>query len=280
MKLIDFTRPIESFEQAVNEVVALMTMQTPRPGNEMAVDVLPSYFDGAELFAKRYHGWFRSDDSIFFRNTPLDILPKIDVSWISEVIGENQLIVARMRKIERKEARGRVHQCFRRYLMEGCIGNIPYDGRFTSGRNYFTSDDGKYWIAIGDTKRLEHGPRPAEPELMAQLALAPGIALTQHYEWRVTLGYHGCVSIGLPTTPAGCREVFKLRDIPEGKARREALRNFVCEHTRKHPATDDEEARIVVREHLRGSTRFNWNGLRCTIHPAQADLIRLGLTRK
>lgn len=279
MRMIDFRTPIESFEQAVNEVVALMTMQTPAPSYDLGVDVPISYFDGAELYADRYRKWFMDDNKQFLTSATPDILPHIDVTVISDVDGADEMVVTRFRSINRKDARGRVFQVFKRFLYEQSTGSIRYDGKFTSGRNYFTSDDGKHWLVIGDTKRMQR-VQPAPPDVNSRLWIAAPIALTQHYEWKVTLGYQGCISIGIPTTPTGCREVFKLRDIPEGKARREALRNFVCEHTRRHPATDDEEARIVVREHLRGSSRFNWNGLRCTIHPAQADLIRLGLTRK
>jgi hypothetical protein len=41
----------------------------------------------------------------------------------------------------------------------------------------------------------------------------------------------------------------------------------------KEPYGDQQES-VRVREHLRGATRFNWNGLLCEIKPSRYDIER------
>ena len=55
------------------------------------------------------------------------------------------------------------------------------------------------------------------------------------------------------------KELFALRDVPDGKKRRVALRNWVSRHlrrTQKNPSVKTE-----VRRHLRGREDFSWFGM-------------------
>lgn len=59
------------------------------------------------------------------------------------------------------------------------------------------------------------------------------------------------------------RELFSLRDVPDGLKRRAALRHWVARHMRRAPRA--EEKSIEVKHHLRGRESFDWFGIRGTI---------------
>jgi hypothetical protein len=102
-----------------------------------------------------------------------------------------------------------------------------------------------------------------------QLRIMLGIAFTRYYEWTVTIGRPDGMKVLLVTDPIGARAAFKLREIPEVKTRRDALRNWVREHWRKNrPGHDD----IHVRQHLRGAQEFDWADLHCQITPSRYDI--------
>jgi hypothetical protein len=98
------------------------------------------------------------------------------------------------------------------------------------------------------------------------------LAFVRRYDWTVSLGHGDGPCVRFDTDPIGAREVFRLRDIPEGASRRAALRHWVAEHWRKRRSDPAEEAK--VRAHLRGATEFTWNGLRCKIKPSEYDAER------
>lgn len=104
------------------------------------------------------------------------------------------------------------------------------------------------------------------------MEMAFTMALVPRYHWCVDIGFHG-PAVTFVTDPVGAREVFSLRDLPEGRSRRAALRHWVKEHWRKKRT--DPLSVAAVREHLRGATQFSWNGLNCRIRPAAYDLERL-----
>lgn len=93
--------------------------------------------------------------------------------------------------------------------------------------------------------------------------------------WTVDLRYESSQvgAVRMLTDPLGAREVFALREIPNGKARRSAIRHWVRGHYRQSRV--DPESRTFVTKHLRGVSRFNWNGLECTIRPALSELEQL-----
>lgn len=61
------------------------------------------------------------------------------------------------------------------------------------------------------------------------------------------------------------KELFSLRDIPEGLKRRAALRHWVAKHMRRKPTNPHEL--VEVKKHLRGRERFSWFGIEGEIFP-------------
>lgn len=124
------------------------------------------------------------------------------------------------------------------------------------------------WVNI-DARRA--GSSRLDDYWSAQIQVALGCGMFLRSRWTVYLA-DGGLGVTFPTDEVGAQEVFRLRDIPEGKARRAALRAWVTEHWRVNPQRPDEE--VLVREHLRGAQAFDWSGLHCRITPSDDDFAR------
>jgi hypothetical protein len=136
--------------------------------------------------------------------------------------------------------------------------------------------DGGFSRDWGGGADFDYSPTGDDLEACANVAL--GVALTRFYEWTVTVGRPGGLRLLFVTDPIGAREAFKLREVPDGKNRRDALRNWVSEHWRKKRQSEEES--FKVRSHLRGTIRFKWNDLDCEITPSAYDLHRDELLRE
>lgn len=90
--------------------------------------------------------------------------------------------------------------------------------------------------------------------------------------WSVKFSLPQSPSVSIPTDPTGVKELLRMRDVPDGKSRREALKHWVKEHFRKN--RNDPSVEHSVRAHLRGADCCNWFGLMCKIVPSKIDLAR------
>ncbi|GAJ22337.1 unnamed protein product, partial [marine sediment metagenome] len=112
--------------------------------------------------------------------------------------------------------------------------------------------------------------------------MAYQMALTNYYEWYVFIREHpDAVGIKVPILPESSKEIFQLRNIPEGQERKKAICNFVRQHYRTIKAAyNEEERQVLVRKHLRGETKFNWRGLEVNIIPADYDIMKTRTRKK
>ena len=114
------------------------------------------------------------------------------------------------------------------------------------------------------------------PDEMKRKSIACGFMCsavwTRQFFWHVAISYDNSPGIIFPTDPIGASEIFRLRDIPEGKKRRAAIRNWVKEHYRCYNRGTEKEREILIRKHVRGAQTFSWNGLNCAIFPAKDGL--------
>jgi hypothetical protein len=122
-------------------------------------------------------------------------------------------------------------------------------------------DDARQDLAVDDAVRMHHS-----------------IAFRHRYLWHVAVGIEGRYAVSFETDPTGSMEIFKDRDLPEGKSRRAALRNWVGQHWRKRRT--NPEADIFVKKHLRGAVRFNWRGFDCHVTPPQYEIEQLVKTQR
>jgi hypothetical protein len=145
---------------------------------------------------------------------------------------------------------------------------VSRDGTYTSA-NYFLGylPTQRRWVSTTLSAELTPGTFHEGIDEMAHVAC--GILLDRYARWRVVIAYEKGPSVSLITDAAGAQDFFRFRDVPEGRARHTALAHWVQEHWRKH--RQDENLEILVRQHLRGETRFTWHGLRVEIKVSQAD---------
>lgn len=102
-----------------------------------------------------------------------------------------------------------------------------------------------------------------------RIGTALGLLYCNEFYWTAEIGYQYKPSVKFQCTPEGSKELFRLRDIPEGKQRRTAIKHWVGGH---HRTAKGGNKNIQIEKYLRGETDFTWNGLRCTIRPSPSDL--------
>lgn len=214
------------------------------------------------------------DDSDWWIFPPEDCKP--DVVWplevgvvIEQAGPDKNLQVSRTRTITAKDARGYATR-FSPFMVRTDHAAV-WDGKFCSSSTVMAWLGGRWVDAIdrfNGHMYAKNGPTPADDCVPCNLAT--GVALRQRYEWAVSLGLEHSPSIRFTTDPTGIRDVFRIRDLPEGKDRREALLTWVTDHWRQD--RHDPDVETYVRKHLRGATAFSWRGMECELLPSRFDL--------
>jgi hypothetical protein len=116
----------------------------------------------------------------------------------------------------------------------------------------------------------------AHPGEAAALWVSMGIQFNRDYLWHAYLKLPGAeAGIMIPTTPHGARSLFRLRDYEAGASRRKALIHWVSEHSRRVRKDTEDETRVWVREHVRGTAKFRWQDMEGAVYPAAYDLRRI-----
>ena len=184
---------------------------------------------------------------------PLDIA----VAFRPEVEPTDMTIVHRLRTISTKDARAKGAVRFSPTMVMHSKVGLFDSGKAETGEAPFAFVNGSWIPAVTWlTKSMGHD------RYIHNLA---GLALMMRYEWSVWLGHGDGPRVRFLSDPAGARAAFALRDVPPGRQRRAALRNWVEGHWRKKRRDPDDKA--WVTKHLRGATDFEWSGLRCRIQP-------------
>jgi len=185
---------------------------------------------------------------------------------------ESKYIAQHISRVKPKDVRGKV-DTIPEYLLRNRILFITPKLEVFKETLYLGSNDGYKWCDIG-RKRVNGQQRNFSNSdyWSTRIQLLSGAIFEQDYYWYVDIGYQGQMELSFVTTPEGSKEIFRLRDIPNGRERRAALRNWVESHWRKSKI--DQTESIKVREHLRGAIEFDWNGLHVRIRPSTEDLKR------
>lgn len=174
----------------------------------------------------------------------------------------------KVRAVPLKEIRG-LFRPLSGNIIERTTADIFSDGKYRTERAYCELR-GDRWYEVGAPIAIE--PVAFTDEECVGVWMHKSLALTTEYDWQIEIAYNyaDLPSISLVTDPIGSRGIFKLRDVPEGKSRREALRNWVSGHWRRGVTQDKPE--IHIWPFLRGAEEFTWNGLYCKIQPSAYDL--------
>lgn len=103
--------------------------------------------------------------------------------------------------------------------------------------------------------------------------LAPfacGVEQSKRGYWQVLTKFDTvCPRLTLLTDATGVKDFWKLRDIPEGRKRRDALLHWVSDHWRKDRTDPDVE--VYVRRHMRGSEDIKQGQFEAKVTPSEVD---------
>jgi hypothetical protein len=243
----------------------------------------PQFFNGAEPLLMDendvpiFHQGVTDDYGFFMDAHPDDLDGRVDVATVS-LDGEGgdwregRFAITRLRGLNAADVRGRAKRIMKHFVE---VSRVWVRGETTAlaSRHLMGSNGDCRWTALEPWYEAD-AVIDREWSRLVQALL--GVQFTRRYYWSVELGYVGLPALRFPTDPIGAREIFRLRDIPEGKARREALRHWVRAHWRRRREGGDP---VAVREFLRGQTTFVWEGLRCTLRPSNFDRDRDALAR-
>jgi hypothetical protein len=228
---------------------------------KQSAEVPPSAFHNCDVLTHKLS--VGNEDSLYDPTATLaDVDGVLDASFVSSLTDSSEgVYLWRIRTVSTRVARGRIsprHAIFGGRIVEFSHGLFPHQSVFTSGRIY-ASVKGTRMLVV-DTSRPGMLGKDVEAQFPdGETRFRLGAAVTQQFDrpmqWRAIVGRPKGVSIGVPTDPTGIRELFRKRESAGG--RRAPLVHWVADHYRKS-RKDDEDARIFVRQHLRGKTRFEW----------------------
>lgn len=231
-----------------------------------------SFFNGAEPLLPNYID-LKDDPSFLLTGVrPSDLSRPLDLSLVVQADGSNKFALTRIRQTSPKMLRGKVRE-FYPLVAELKDAHISQDGTYRIGLNYAGWTGSSWRVLSYMPDRVAPLSSKAQAELTTNLTYACMIQFTRRYNWVVRLGFDKQRTVSFTTDPLGAREVFRLRDIPEGKARRASLLHWVSAHWRKKRSDPQEE--FKVREHLRGAKEFAWNGMYCSIQPSEYEQDKL-----
>jgi hypothetical protein len=203
--------------------------------------------------------WFSPEECI------PDVIWPIDVGLIVEKGGRlGDLFLANVKTINMKEARPYASR-FSKFMIRLDYATES-DGRLIFGSDLFAWINNSWIDATKQFKRLRESNNSQGHVVSASIA----VALSQRYEWAISLSFKDTPSIRFATDPTGIKDMFRVRDLPEGKDRREALMTWITNHWRQKRHDPDME--IYVRKHLRGATQFNWKNMNIELTPSQFDI--------
>lgn len=286
--MIDFSKPCESFEQACAEFVDVTTGNVKMARGTVTQNS-PSFFTGVVPLHGRWGDWFfAKNDLLFVADTEgrLDLLKPIisgaesvDISLTRRAAGAGMRLggvgFVRVRTRRMSPAlRGKLvlSPPSGSVLIEISDGMLNSKG-WSCASDFMCFAAGRWRLLA---KAIDRRCRQVDDNAIAALVGAASVKFTLRYEWRVNIGPESGGSMNVVVGRESVPEIFRLRDVPEGKSRRSALLHFVSQHwKRSRGQAPTEDPAVFVREHLRGQTKFSWNGLRCEVMPPRYDVERL-----
>lgn len=211
------------------------------------------------------------EDRLFMQEYhPKLIKKRLDISLLVESADpmDNGLFgIRRIEKLNISALRGQ--KIYSEYALTESSGLLKNSGEFIGHKaiyNYNPITKGWQQLALNGWMR-DSKTDITTYNFLLSMALQE-FAYTDHF-WHVTLGYENGLRLKLRTDEEGSKEVFRLRDLPEGRARRTALKHWVSGHYRTRPK------QTKVKSFLRGAEEFVWNNLYYKIEPPLAILHEL-----
>jgi hypothetical protein len=248
----------------------------------------PTIFDGFELLSALDDDEFvlLGDNVLDQPVWPMDICVGSPMpNGLKEGWDEGTWQFRRLKTLNPKEWRGRLLKMTPK-MVDAYFLTTTAAGESVSARiAYGLAKDGAFELPTqhlgssiysGGIKVVPFGSDPRASDIETSranflLRSAGGFSLRRRYLWSVLIGEGIGPRARFVTDPVGIKEVFRLRDIPPGAARRKALLHWVRAHWRKRRSITPDD-RSWIRQHLSGQWSYVWNGLRCQIEPSVDDL--------
>jgi len=213
------------------------------------------------------------EDKTFFNPTecPPDLIWPINVGSISKR-NDNDITLSSVRTVNMKEVRGYASR-YSQYMVRMDHAQV-FDNKILNASSLWSWIGGAWVQSEVKTVHLKSGLierfNTTNSNEGLLINLSSSIALNQRYEWSASFSLIESPSIRFATDPTGIKDMFRLRDLPEGKDRRESLITWINDHWRQRRHDPDME--IYVRKHLRGATQFNWKDMNIELNPSQFDI--------
>jgi len=129
-------------------------------------------------------------------------------------------------------------------------------------------------LAEAKIKQWLQDPESPYRQTLKSFHMALQLSLTYYYEWSCYIKENkDSLGVRIPIHPSSSKEVFVMRNIPEGKSRKRAIVNFVKEHYRTIKGNGNER-KVLIEKHFRGDLKFNWRGLEVHVTPSPHDLMK------
>lgn len=214
-------------------------------------------FDG---FIPQNPELYDDEDFIFTDVSPRDLRNPVDICIYTpgQADGHTKAKqagqIAKLKSITSKELRKLTGQYFLNpYHLEICFDDYP---KIADGFLQYTKNGMKY-VEIGGYETTPYGKRHAV--FLSQCLL--GYQFNIENQCYVYLRPDGSeFGFKYPINDLRqLKELFSLREIPDGYKRRAALRHWVAKHLRRKPSNPEEK--IEVKDYLRGKETFEWCGI-------------------
>lgn len=155
--------------------------------------------------------------------------------------------------------------------MQADICYVRENGQYDTARTHFIKHNNTWKMYFPYNSENPLGSKDMDDKRTwdENIGVALGMLFCNEFYWTAEIGYQDNPSVKFHCTPEGSRELFRLRDVPEGKQRRTAIKHWVQTHSRIKSNYDES---ITIQKYLRGEMNFVWNGLKCIIRPSPSDL--------
>lgn len=228
-----------------------------------------------------------------------DMFPNLNIKLFN--LSGEQGYLSKYRFLEPKEKRNLLHY---KYVLSERVGLLDY-----GGQKWWTDENG---FGFNKMHKLESGlnvvvptpiclkkgfyfdPRESDKmvnkwlkeknswyyQTLTNLHMALQLSLTYDYEWSCYIRENSdSIGVRIPIHPSSSKEVFMMRNIPDGKSRRRAIVNFVKKHYRTVRGNGNER-KVLIEKHFRGDLKFNWRGLEVHVTPSPYDLRKYKSNKK
>lgn len=221
-----------------------------------------------------YNQWeFMKDERVTMRDIDYDL----SGMKILNINSGGDCFFHKARFLDQKELRGTAH--IGKRIIEISCSQLQVDGKWINMRVHYQYIDNGMLRAI--VLNIPDRISDCDSKFSNHLQDLLRVQFVNYYQWFVYIKEYDDLGFRIPIGIDSLRSIFELRDV-EQEGRRKAIIHWVGKHYRKVMTNKelDEFTYTKVKQHLRGETKFNWNGLSVNIIPSKYDIKRVNSKAK